>query len=107
MKVKKHDIIKNLVEIPEGADRRFWQKEMVFLKKLEKRFSLGFLAQLVVESKVPTLAFYMAPWKQKLLENDFKEYYYNYLHSDMIALNEKSGEDVQFKTKKTIKNFLS
>jgi len=107
MKVKKHDIIKNLVEIPESADRRFWQKEMVFLKKLEKRFTIGFLAQLVPQSKVPTLAFYMAPWKQKLLENDFKEYYHNHLRSDNLIINEKSGEDVQFKPKKTIKNFLS
>lgn len=107
MKVKKHDIIGNLVHVPEKPDRRFWQKEMVFLKRLEKRFSLGFLAQLSPKEKVPTLAFYMAPWKQKLLENDFKEYYYNHLHSDALAVNEKSGEDAVINTKKTLKNFLT
>lgn len=106
-KIKRHDIIANLVEIPESPDKRFWQKEMIFLKRLEKQYSIDFLAQYQPEKKLPTLAFYFAEWKRKLVEIDFKEFYYTRLHKQDFASEQKIGKDAEIKTKKTIKQFLS
>ncbi len=106
-KINRHKIIKNLVDVPDQAPKAFWQKEMVLLKKLEKRFGIDFLNQLKVESKVPTVAFYFAPWKLKLLEIEFKEYYYNHLHKEDLASEQKIGKDAKVSRKKTIKEFLT
>lgn len=106
-KIKRQDIIGNLVEIPQCPDKRFWQKEMMFLKKLEKRYNIDFLAQYQPEKKLPTLAFYFAEWKKKLVEIDFKEFYYNRLHKEDLALDQKIGKDAEIKIKKNIKQFLS
>lgn len=80
---------------------------MVFLKRLEKSYSIDFLSQIKQDKKVPTLAFFFAPWKKKLLDADYKEYYYNRLHHQDLSLEEKIGKDAEIKVKKTIKNFLS
>ena len=106
-KIKRHDVIANLVEIPESPDKRFWQKEMMFLKRLEKQYSIDFLSQYKPEKKLPTLAFYFAEWKRKLVEIDFKEFYYSRLHKQDLTSEEKIGKDAEVKTKKTIKQFLS
>lgn len=106
-KINRKDILANLVEIPEKADAKFWQKEMAILKRLERKFSIDFLAQLVPEKKVPTIAFYFAEWKQKLLEIEFKEFYYTHLHKTDLADAEKIGKDYKVKPKQTIKGFLS
>jgi hypothetical protein len=99
--------IDSLVEIPANADKRFWQREMVFLKRLEKSYSIDFLAQIQQEKKVPTLAFFFADWKKKLLDVDYKEYYYTRLHQQDLSLEQKIGKDAEIKTKKTLKQFLS
>lgn len=106
-KLNRRKIIDSLVEIPENADKRFWQKEMVFLKRLEKSYSIDFLAQIQQDKKVPTLAFFFADWKKKLLDVDYKEYYYSRLHQEDLSLEQKIGKDAEIKTKKTLKQFLS
>lgn len=106
-KINRHKIIKNLVDVPDQAPKAFWQKEMFLLKRLEKRFGIDFLNQLEVESKAPTLAFYFASWKLKLLEIQFKEYYYNRLHKEDLASEQKIGKDAKVSRKKTIKEFLT
>lgn len=106
-KINRKEIINNLVEIPKSADKRFWQREMVFLKRLEKSYSIDFLAQMQQEKKIPTLAFLFADWKKKLLDVDYKEYYYTRLHQQDLSSEEKIGKDAEVKTKKTLKQFLS
>jgi hypothetical protein len=106
-KISRTHIIKSLVEIPSKADRRFWQREMVLLKKLEKIYGIDFLAQIQEDKKVPTLAFFFADWKKKLLDVDHKEYYYTRLHQQDLSLEQKIGKDAEVKTKKTLKQFLS
>jgi hypothetical protein len=106
-KINRKKIIGNLVEIPEGASVKFWQKEMVFLKRLEKKYGIDFLAQLQEEKKLPTLAFLFADWKSKLLDVEHKEFYYTRLHKEDLSQQEKIGKDAEVKTKKTIKEFLS
>lgn len=106
-KLNRKKIIDSLVEIPANADKRFWQREMVFLKRLEKSYSIDFLAQIQQEKKVPTLAFFFADWKKKLLDVDYKEYYYTRLHQQDLSLEQKIGKDAEIKTKKTLKQFLS
>lgn len=106
-KINRRKIIQALVDIPPKADKRFWQREMVFLKKLEKTYSIDFLAQIQEEKKLPTLAFLFSDWKKKLLDVDYKEYYYSRLHQQDLSLEEKVGKDVEVKTKKTLKEFLS
>ena len=106
-KINRVKIIGSLVEVPAKADKRFWQKEMVFLKKLEKMYSVDFLAQIKEEKKVPTLAFFFADWKKKLLDVDYKEYYYSRLHKEDLSTEQKIGKDAEVKSKKTLKQFLS
>lgn len=106
-KINRKDVLANLVEIPESADKKFWQKEMAILKRLERKYSIDFLAQIVPEKKVPTIAFYFADWKQKLLEIEFKEFYYNTLHKADLSEAEKIGADYKSVRKITIKEFLS
>lgn len=106
-KISRTNVIKSLVEIPAKADRRFWQKEMVLLKKLEKIYSIDFLSQIKEDKKVPTLAFFFADWKKKLLDVDYKEYYYSRLHQQDLSLEQKIGKDAEVKAKKTLKQFLS
>ena len=106
-KISRTNVIKSLVEIPAKADRRFWQKEMVLLKKLEKIYGIDFLSQIQEDKKVPTLAFFFADWKKKLLDVDYKEYYYTRLHQQDLSSQEKIGKDAEVKTKKTLKQFLS
>ena len=105
-KLNRKKIIDSLVEIPANADKRFWQREMVFLKRLEKTYSIDFLAQIQQEKKVPTLAFFFADWKKKLLDVDYKEYYYTRLHKQDLSSEQKIGNDAEVKTKKTLKQFL-
>lgn len=106
-KLNRKKVIDSLVEIPANADKRFWQREMVFLKRLEKTYSIDFLAQIQQEKKVPTLAFFFADWKKKLLDVDYKEYYYTRLHQQDLSAEQKIGKDAEVKTKKTLKQFLS
>lgn len=106
-KINRKKIIGDLVEIPEGASVKFWQKEMTLLKRLEKKYGIDFLAQLQQEKKVPTLAFLFADWKAKLLDIEHREFYYNRLHKEDLSVEEKIGSDAQIKVKKTIKQFLS
>jgi hypothetical protein len=106
-KINRKKIIGDLVEIPEGASVKFWQKEMTLLKRLEKKYGIDFLAQLQQEKKVPTLAFLFADWKSKLLDIEHREFYYNRLHKEDLSAEEKIGSDAQIKVKKTIKQFLS
>jgi hypothetical protein len=106
-KINRAKIIGSLVELPAKPDKRFWQKEMVFLKKLEKIYGIDFLVQIKEEKKVPTLAFFFADWKKKLLDVDYKEYYYTRLHQQDLSSEEKIGKDAEVKTKKTLKQFLS
>lgn len=106
-KIDRRKIISNLVEIPNSPTVRFWQKEMVMLKKLEKKYGVDFLAQLQLEKKIPTLAFLFAEWKAKLLDIDHKEFYYNRLHKEDLSTEEKIGKDADIKIKKTIKQFLT
>jgi hypothetical protein len=42
-----------------------------------------------------------------LLEIEFKEYYYNRLHKEDLANDEKIGKDSKVSRKKTIKEFLT
>jgi len=107
VKINRKKIISNLVEIPQEATIRFWQKEMTLLKRLEKKYGIDFLAQLQEEKKLPTLAFLFAEWKAKLLDIEHKEFYYNRLHKEDLSTEEKIGNDAQIKVKKTIKQFLS
>ena len=37
------EILARLIEIPDKGKRAFWSREMMFLKKLEGRYSLDFL----------------------------------------------------------------
>lgn len=106
-KINRQEIIAKLIFIPLEADKRFWQKEMVFFKRLEKKFSIDFWAQFQPDQKFPTLAFYFAKWKQKLLEIEFKEFYYSRLHQQDFSTEQKIGKDAKITTKKTIKQFLS
>lgn len=106
-KISRTKVIESLVEIPAKADRRFWQKEMVLLKKLEKIYGIDFLSQIQEDKKVPTLAFFFADWKKKLLDVDYKEYYYTRLHKQDLSSEQKIGKDAEVKTKKTLKQFLS
>ena len=106
-KLNRRKVIDSLVEIPANADKRFWQREMVFLKRLEKSYSIDFLSQIKEDKKVPTLAFFFADWKKKLLDVDYKEYYYSRLHQQDLSLEQKIGKDAEVKTKKTLKQFLS
>lgn len=106
-KIDRRKIIGSLVEIPANANTRFWQREMVFLKRLEKSYSIDFLSQIKEDKKVPTLAFFFADWKKKLLDVDYKEYYYSRLHQQDLSLEQKIGKDAEVKTKKTLKQFLS
>lgn len=106
-KIDRRKIIGALVEIPAKADTRFWQREMVFLKRLEKSYSIDFLSQIKEDKKVPTLAFFFADWKKKLLDVDYKEYYYSRLHQQDLSLEQKIGKDAEVKAKKTLKQFLS
>lgn len=106
-KLNRKKVIDSLVEIPANADKRFWQREMVFLKRLEKTYGIDFLAQIQQEKKVPTLAFFFADWKKKLLDVDYKEYYYTRLHQQDLSSEQKIGKDAEVKTKKTLKQFLS
>ena len=106
-KINRKKIISDLVEVPDSAPVRFWQREMVILKKLEKKYGIDFLAQLQQEKKVPTLAFLFADWKAKLLDIEHKEFYYNRLHKEDLSSEEKIGKDADIKTKKTIKQFLT
>lgn len=106
-KIDRRKIIGSLVEIPANANTRFWQREMVFLKRLEKSYSIDFLSQIKEDKKVPTLAFFFADWKKKLLDVDYKEYYYSRLHQQDLSLEDKVGKDAKIKTKKTLKQFLT
>ena len=106
-KINRKKIIDAIVEIPKDADMRFWQKEMVLLKRLEKKFSIDFLAQIKPEQKVPTIAFYFADWKIKLLEDEYKEFYYSNLHERDLSTEQKIGKDAKIKSPKNIKQFLS
>ena len=106
-KINRAKIIGSLVELPANPDKRFWQKEMVFLKKLEKIYGIDFLVQIKEEKKFPTLAFFFADWKKKLLDVDYKEYYYTRLHKEDLSTEEKIGKDAEVQTKKTLKQFLS
>lgn len=106
-KIDRRKIIGALVEIPANANIRFWQREMVFLKRLEKSYSIDFLSQIKEDKKVPTLAFFFADWKKKLLDVDYKEYYYSRLHQQDLSLEDKVGKDAKIKTKKTLKQFLT
>ena len=106
-KIDRRKIISSLVEIPANANTRFWQREMVFLKRLEKSYSIDFLSQIKEDKKVPTLAFFFADWKKKLLDVDYKEYYYSRLHQQDLSLEDKVGKDAKIKTKKTLKQFLT
>jgi len=36
------EILARLIEIPDKGKRAFWSREMMFLKKLEQRYSLEF-----------------------------------------------------------------
>ena len=106
-KLNRRKVVDSLVEVPANADKRFWQREMVFLKRLEKSYSIDFLAQIQQEKKVPTLAFFFADWKKKLLDVDYKEYYYSRLHKEDLSTEQKIGKDAEVKSKKTLKQFLS
>ncbi|MBM3453574.1 MAG: hypothetical protein FJX80_00350 [Bacteroidetes bacterium] len=106
-KINRKKIINNLVEIPKSADKRFWQREMVFLKKLEKKYGIDFLSQYQEDKKLPTLAYLFADWKAKLVDISHKEFYYTRLYQKDLSLEEKIGKDVEVKAKKTLKQFLS
>lgn len=108
-KINKREVIQNLVLIPENADVRFWQKEMSLLKRLEKRYSLGFLAQLE-QDKVPTLAFLFADWKKEQLDSQYSRFYNkpsDELDFSVKTKRKKFGEDFEQQTPKTLKQFLS
>lgn len=106
-KINKRNIVKNLVEVPVKADKSFWIKEMSILNKLSETYGIEFLAHLVPEKKVPSLAFYFAEWVQKKLESQRNQFYYRPEKTPTIELTEKVGEDKVIKTKKTLKEFLS
>ena len=56
---------------------------------------------------MPQCAKKLIDWKKKLLDVDYKEYYYTRLHQQDLSLEQKIGKDAEIKTKKTLKQFLS
>ena len=91
----KKEILARLVEIPKNGKRAFWAREMMFLNKLEKRYSLEFLQIVTFPKKYDSLAYLVSDalkdtmdrkWKNFNFKVDFSKY-------DTYDLGEKSGKD--------------
>jgi hypothetical protein len=99
------EILARLIEIPEKGKRPFWSREMMFLKKLEKRYSLEFLKIVTFPKKYDSLAYLISnalkptmdrKWKNFNFKVDFSKY-------ESYDIGEKFGKDFKLK-KDTIKN---
>ena len=89
------EILARLVVIPDKGKRSFWSREMMFLKKLEKRYSLEFLQIVTFPKKYDSLAYLVSDalkptmdrkWKNFNFKVDFSKY-------DVHNIGEKTGKD--------------
>lgn len=112
MKGKKYrisDLIEKVISpLPTGANKGFWQRETVLLKKLLVKYPDISFWQKVQLKKVPTFAVYLTLESGYLFQK-YQEYLFQPTEKQPdFVLGEKAGEDYNISAKpKSVKDFLS
>lgn len=89
------DILARLVIIPDKGKRPFWSREMMFLKKLEERYSLDFLKVITFPKKYDSLAYLVSKELKDTMDKKWKHFNYKVDISkyESYAIGEKCGKD--------------
>ena len=66
------EILARLIEIPDKGKRVFWSREMMFLKKLEQRYSLEFLQIVTFPKKYDSLAYLVSDALKETMDRKWK-----------------------------------
>jgi hypothetical protein len=109
-KIKKKDIIFNLIDVPANGRRPFWAKEMTFLKRLEGKYPIEFLNVLKFSKKFDSLAILLTGPLAKELESRFFQFNYKPKISSTIIPPEAEkigGDRIIIHKAKTTKDFLN
>jgi hypothetical protein len=110
-KVNRRSLLFKFVEPPKQGVRAFLLREYVFLKRLEERYSLPFLLQLTLRTKVATLAFLLyTPHGREDLDERFKVFNWKNPKVEEWMTPElfdnPSGEDITTTRQQTLKDFI-
>jgi hypothetical protein len=105
--VNKRELLYKLVDVPKGAPKNFWGKEMKFLNSLLKDFPDMEFWEKTKVNKVESLILYKGKGT-KIIAEQYKRYLFQPEFKNFeINLGDKAGEDYNNNTKpKTIKQFL-
>ena len=91
------DILARLIEIPVKGKRAFWSREMMFLKKLEERYSLEFLQIVTFPKKYDSLAYLVSDALKETMDRKWKNFNFKVDFSKYIVydMGEKCGKDYE------------
>jgi hypothetical protein len=104
---KKNLLVERLVEKPSHGIREWLIKEYVFLRRLEEKWPLEFLAAISFGKKLPSLAVLFSEWGQKELQIKYHAYTYQPQEQSQITLfRDKVGEDVIVEKRKSLREIL-
>lgn len=89
------EILARLIEIPDKGKRAFWSREMMFLKKLEGRYSLEFLKVLTFPKKYDSLAYLVSNALKETMDRKWKNFNYkvDFSKYDTYTIGQKIGKD--------------
>ncbi len=91
----KKEILGRLVEIPQNGKRAFWSREMMFLKKLEERYSLEFLQIVTFPKKYDSLAYLVSDALKETMDKKWRNFNFkvDFSKYDTYDIGNKSGKD--------------
>lgn len=91
----KKEILGRLVEIPKNGKRAFWSREMMFLKKLEERYSLEFLQIVTFPKKYDSLAYLVSDALKETMDKKWRNFNFkvDFSKYDTYDIGNKSGKD--------------
>jgi len=91
------EILARLIEIPDKGKRAFWSREMMFLKKLEQRYSLEFLQIVTFPKKYDSLAYLVSDALKETMDRKWKNFNFKVDFSKYIVydMGEKCGKDYE------------
>lgn len=93
----KKEILGRLIEIPKTGKRAFWSREMMFLKKLEERYSLEFLQIVTFPKKYDSLAYLVSDALKETMDRKWKNFNFkvDFSKYTIYDISEKCGKDYE------------